>query len=603
MIIERTSTQSWTAQIRRALVFLRPQRAWVLLILVLILTGAAANAVHPLVHKHIFDSLAAGERWRDVGVGVLALLGLGLLGELLGGLSNWLMWRTRLRINEDLLDATIAKLYRLPMTFHRNQTVGGLMTRTERGINGFLSALTEIAFGILPAAAYLVLALFFMIRLEWRLSLLVLAGASIVAAISAWATVPQTRRDRALLDRWTRINGRFNEALGGILTLKSMVMEDTERDRFLRGAGRANRVVLRGVGFDTSVNAAKNTAALSARVAAIGVGGWLVLRGEITIGTLVAFVGYLGGIFGPIFGLTGTYASLRRATVSLDAVFSILDAPERGAGVATRAAPPLRGEIEFRDVGFAYDEAPVLRGIDLHVRAGEHVALVGPSGAGKSTLVALLQKFYDPTSGAILVDGVDLREIDERSLRRQIGVVLQDTFLFNDTVLNNIRFARPNATRAEVEEAARAARAHEFITRLPAGYDTPVGERGSTLSGGQRQRLAIARALLKDPPILILDEATSALDPESQAALREALPRLAHGRTTFLISHRLSMVADADRIVVVKDGRITESGTHEELLEAGGTYARLIRLQHPLSLRPSLDEAWRTERAAMGGGD
>ena len=600
---ERSAPRSWAAQMRRAMGFLRPHLGWVLAILALILAGAAANAVHPLVHKYIFDGLTEGAAWRQVLLGISALFALGLFGELMSGLSNWMMWRTRLRLNEDLLDATIAKLYRLPLSFHKDETVGGLMTRTERGINGFLAALTEIAFGILPAAAYLILAGYFMARLEWRLSLVVLGGAVLVAAISAWATGPQTRRDRALLERWTRINGRFNEALAGILTLKSMVLEESERGRFLRGARNANRLVLRGVGFDTSVNAAKNTGALAARVTALGLGAWLVLRGEITVGTLVAFVGYLAGIFGPVFGLTGTYAALRRAAVSLDAVYSILDAPERRSAAAVRPAAPLRGLVEFDDVTFSYESTPVLRGISFRAEPGEHIAIVGPSGAGKTTLVALLQKFYEPTEGAIRLDGVDAAELDDRSIRRQIGVVLQETFLFRATIMDNIRAARPEASRADVERAARASRAHEFIERLPLGYDTIVGERGGSLSGGQRQRVAIARALLKDPPVLILDEATSALDPESQAALREALPRLAHGRTTFLISHRLSMVAGSDRILVMKDGRIVESGTHAELIEHGGTYARLVRLQHPLSLRPTLEDAWRGDPSEGVGGD
>lgn len=601
---DRIAPQAWGARMRRAVGFLRPYRPWVVGILALILTGAAANAVHPLIHKYIFDRLTEGAAWRSVLLGIVALFALGLLGEIVGGVSNWMTWRTRLRVNEDLLDATIAKLYRLPMSYHKEESVGGLMTRTERGINGFLAALTEIAFGIVPSAAYLLIAGVIMVRLEWRLSLVVLGGAVVVAAISAWATGPQTRRDRALLERWTRINGRFGEALGGILTLKSLVMEESERGRFLRNARRANRLVLRGVRFDTSVNAARNTGALAARVLALGLGAWMVLRGDITVGTLVAFVGYLGGVFGPVFGLTSTYASLRRASVALDAVYSILDAPEARHGMLQRPAPPLQGRVEFEDVEFAYEEEPVLRGITFEARPGEHIAVVGPSGAGKTTLVALIQKFYEPTAGTIRIDGVDLREIDGRSLRRQIGVVLQDTFLFRATIMDNLRVARPDAGRAAVEAAARASRAHEFIERLPHGYDTVVGERGGSLSGGQRQRLAIARALLRDPAILILDEATSALDPESQAALREALPRLASGRTTFLISHRLSMVSGADRILVMKDGRVVEAGSHQDLLDLGGTYARLVRLQHPLSLRPALDEAWRGDPTeGWGGGD
>jgi ATP-binding cassette subfamily B protein len=300
-----------------------------------------------------------------------------------------------------------------------------------------------------------------------------------------------------------------------------------------------------------------------------------------SVGTLLAFLGYLGGLTVPIQGLTGLYQTLRRAAVSLEAVFSILEAEDNVPDAAdAREARVLRGEVVFEHVGFGYRKGrPVLHDIDLRVEPGETIALVGPSGGGKTTLMGLLQRLHDPERGSIRVDGVDVRAFRQCSLRRQIGVVLQEALLFDDTVRANIAYGRPDALPAEIELAARAANAHDFITALPAGYDTYVGERGALLSGGQRQRIAIARALLKNPPILIFDEATAALDAESEAEVQAAIERLLADRTTFLVAHRLSTAARADRIVVLRGGHVAEIGTHADLMRAHGYYAGLVELQ------------------------
>jgi ATP-binding cassette subfamily B protein len=303
------------------------------------------------------------------------------------------------------------------------------------------------------------------------------------------------------------------------------------------------------------------------------------MKGEIGVGTLVAFLAYLSGVFQPVQALTGIYQTLRRATVSAESVLSILEAQvSLGDAPNARDAEALRGEVQFKDVSFGYKrDKLLLRHVDFQARPGEVIALVGPSGAGKSTLMSLLQRLYAPTSGSVLLDGHDIDELKQRSVRAQIGVVLQEGMLFSDSVRDNIAFGRPGATQAEIEAAARAANAHEFICKLEHGYDTPVGERGCKLSGGERQRIAIARALLKDAPILILDEATSALDAENEEKVQEALARLTKGRTTFVVAHRLATVMSADRILVLRDGAIAESGTHAELMQAGGYYASLAR--------------------------
>jgi ATP-binding cassette subfamily B protein len=411
--------------------------------------------------------------------------------------------------------------------------------------------------------------------------LLVFAFMPIPALITALTTGEQTAREKELLQRWSSIYSRFNEVLSGIVTVKSFVMEEQEKIRFLQGVGDANRRVVEGVWRDSWIGASKNLCIVLARITALGWGGYWAVHGQGSVGTVVAFLTFVNALFTPFQGLLGTYSTIRKTSASLDVVFSILDAQDSlGDAPHARDVPHVRGDVRFQEVSFGFDRRRmILSGVDLDVRAGEVVAIVGPSGAGKTTMMALLQRLYDPSHGAILVDGRDLRDLKQRALRRHIGVVLQDGLLFNDTVLTNIAYGRPDATHTQIVEAAIAAHAHEFIVELERKYETMVGERGSHLSGGQRQRLAIARALLKDPAILILDEATSALDAESEALVQEALDRLVRGRTTFVIAHRLSTVMHADRIIVLKNGSILEQGRHDELMRAAGYYASLVERQ------------------------
>lgn len=569
-------------QIRRALGYAKTEKKYILIVLSFTLSVAMMGVLEPLLMRHIFDSLGDKGSVSEVLLTACGLLFLALLKEGISARSNYLTWRTRLSIHHGLLSATVERLHRLPLENQRKEGVGAIITKLDKGIQGFLGTVNEVIFNFVPSLGYLIFGTIIMWQLEWRMTMLVLAFAPMPALIAAWAAPTQTGREAYLMQKWGKIYSRFNEVLSGIVTVRSFAMEDFEKHRFLKDVGEANQTVVKGVGFDSRIKAMQNLCVTTATVSAVTVGSVLVLKEQMSLGTLVAFIAYIGGLFTPVQSLSGMYRIVRTASVSLGHIFSILDTQDfLGDAPDAKELKDVKGEINFKKVHFHYHATnrPILKGIDLQVKPGETIAFVGPSGTGKSTMTALLQRFYDPVSGSISIDGKDIRTLKQQSIRKNIGVVLQDALLFNESIYDNIAYGKPDASKKEIEAAAIAANAHDFIMKLEDGYNTLAGERGSRLSVGERQRIAIARAILKNSPILILDEATSAMDVELEAQVQEALERLMKDRTSFVIAHRLSTIVRADRILVLKDGKILEAGSHQELMVADGYYASLVNKQ------------------------
>ncbi len=485
------------------------------------------------------------------------------------------------RVIKDMRDAIFDAFTRLPLSFYHRHRAGELISRATNDVliaqKSVNVSFTNLVRDPLLIIAYLSVCL----AISWKLTLL----AFMILPLSMGAIVHIGKRLRRYShrqqERMASLTSVLQETVYGIRVVKAFAMEEFERRKFLAESERLFREIFRIDRMQRLSSPISEQLSVLVALFILWFGGRQVLAtGELTPSLFITFLACLFSMVHPIKELSQVNNAIQEGTAAAERIFTILDDAPEADDPRAPALPAVRGRVEFQNVTFAYATGEtVLRDIDLVVEPGEVVALVGSSGAGKSTLVDLLPRFYDPQHGRVLIDGHDIRSVSLASLRRAMGIVTQEVILFNDTVRNNIAYGLADVDQAAVEAAARAANAHEFIAQMPQGYDTQIGDRGTMLSGGQRQRLSIARAILKNPPILILDEATSALDTESEQLVQEAIDRLVKDRTTFVVAHRLSTIRNADRIYALRAGQVVESGGHQELLARGGVYAELYNLQ------------------------
>ncbi|SIT93187.1 ATP-binding cassette, subfamily B, MsbA [Edaphobacillus lindanitolerans] len=473
-------------------------------------------------------------------------------------------------------------LQKLSLKYYSNTRAGEVISRV---INDVEQTKNFVMIGLMNVwldLATILIAVGIMLTMDVKLTLVTL----LAFPFYAWSVKYFFGRLRELTrtrsQKLANVQSYLHERVSGMSVIKSFALEKREKKLFDETNGEFLDAAVAHTKWNAKAFAVVNTITDVAPLLVIGYAGWHVIGGSLSVGTMVAFVAYIDRLYNPLRRLVNSSTTLTQAVASMDRVYELMDeeydiTDKPGAVEMPEAA----GKVEFRNVRFNYepDGEPVLDNLSFTVNPGDTVAFVGMSGGGKSTIISLIPRFYDVTDGAVLIDGMDVRDVKVESLRRNIGIVLQDNLLFSDTVMSNILMGKPEATEEEVIAAAKAANAHDFIMGLPYGYDTEVGERGVKLSGGQKQRIAIARVFLKNPPILILDEATSALDLESEALIQDSLDRLAHDRTTIVVAHRLSTITHADNIFVIDHGELKESGTHMELLESGGIYHDLFLVQ------------------------
>jgi ATP-binding cassette, subfamily B, bacterial len=579
--------------LRRVAVYLKPYRALSLGTIACALLTVVCSFAYPKLTEYIIDHVIDGKRADLLVPSILALLGAFLLRDLFDSL--------RIRVNNileqnvvyDMRREVYGKLQRLPVGYFDQRASGDLMTRVIEDVNSvervLIDGTEQGAVAILSIFGVLGILFYTNPTLTW----LALAPIPILSAGALWYTLTAHKRYRVQREASSAMNALLMDNLQGIRQIKAFGRQAHEDVRFAERAEKLREGTLLIMRAWANYSPAMKFVASIGAVLVLWYGGKQVLADQMTTGQLVSFLLFLGLFYDPVNRLHGLNQMMQAARAAGERVFDIMDAaPERSSSERHgKLRTPVRGEVVYENVGFSYGpEKVVLKGINLHAKPGEMIALVGPTGAGKSTLVNLLPCFYEATGGKITIDGQEVSGISLESLREHISVVSQEAFLFNGTIRENILYGKLDATEAELIAAAQAANCHEFITRLPEGFDSKVGERGVKLSVGEKQRVSIARALLKNSPIIILDEATASVDTATEKLIQEAFEHLMAGRTSFVIAHRLSTVRNADQILVLKHGEIIERGNHEELLEAGGLYAKLARIQDTRSIEEGFEK-------------
>jgi len=565
----------------RLLSLMRPYTVPIVIGFICLLLATPAQMFPPLVWKYVVDEVIMNRKVDHLLPAMLVMLAVHLVGMGLSAARTYLLGVAGQRFVADLRNRLHDKLMRQSVRYHHDRKSGDQMSRVIGDVDTLQEVVINGVDNILGNALSLIWVAGIVVWLNWKVGTLTLLPLVVVAVMVWFFNLRVKGLYRAIRDRLGDLSAKLQENLLGMLIIKAFAREAYEQERFHQVNADYTTTSLKGVKVRSMYFPGVMTVGFLSNIAMIGAGAYFVLRGEFTIGGLVAYRGYWWQLFAPVFSLAQVNEMIQRAIAAASRVFEVLDAPEEVTDAPDAIVlDTVQGHIRFDRVNFAYTaERPILQDVSFQVLPGQRIGIVGPSGTGKTTILNLILRLYDPQEGVIYLDGTPLRQLQQQAFRRHIALVTQEPFLFNDTVRQNILFGRLDASDEEIETAARLANAHEFIMDLPQGYDTLVGERGVKLSGGQKQRICIARAFLANPRVLLLDEATASVEPESEALIQAALERLMQDRTTIIVTHRLSLVRDCDRILVIDEGRVMESGRHEQLVQKNGWYARMYRLQ------------------------